>query len=246
LLVSIVVETLLSAWMAPLLLVHHAQSVLSIGLGRAFGWSAQHRGASASTSALIRLELPTTLLGLGLLLGLHTWLPALLWWLAPLWLPALSAIPLSLSVSSATLGRWSRRLGLFLTGSERDPHPLLERARELRTMTVGHAAARFRDLVLDPVLLAAHLKRLPATPVDDARLAAAYARALRLGPAALSTEECTLLASDADTLRRLHREAWQRWPVESWGLTRLHPHTPPRSDRGTPHPDRENASDVQR
>jgi membrane glycosyltransferase len=232
LLVSMLVETALSAWMAPLFLIHHAHTVIAIWSGRAVTWGAQNRDARTVTGALMRMELPTTFLGVGLALALRTWRPELLWWLAPLWLPALCSVPLALLMSSPILGRLARRLGLFLTGSEVEPHPLLVRARELRSMTVSHTAARFRDLVLDPVLLATHIQRLPKTQAiavqqAESQLADAYARALRLGPAALSAAECALLASDAETLRRLHREAWRRWPVESWDLARLRPQTPP-------------------
>lgn len=227
LLASMVMEALLSAWLAPLFLLHHTRTVLSIGVGRAVGWSAQNREAASSLGALLRLELPTTLFGLALFGAVHAFLPELTWWLMPLWLPCVLAIPLAIAVSSSRIGRIARVLGLFATASEVEPHPLLLRAAELRAMTVSHAAARFRDLVLDPVLLATHIKRLPKNHVVDPHVNDAFARAVRLGPAALTNEERAVLQADAAALTRLHHEAWRRWPVESWELSRERPQLPP-------------------
>lgn len=52
-------------------------------------------------------------------------------------------------------------------------------------------------------------------------------RALRVGPASLTPEEQALVTRDAELMQRLHREAWQRWPVESWSQGRERPQLPP-------------------
>jgi membrane glycosyltransferase len=226
LLLSICIELLVSVWTAPLLLLHHTHIVLSIMFGRAVKWTAQVRGARSRRLALVRFELPNTVFGFALLLCLQAWMPTLTLWLAPLWLPCALAIPWAIAISSPWPNRIARRLGLLVTASDTEPHPLIGRARELRAMTISHAAARFRDLVLDPVLLATHLRRLPASQSSHPEINQVYTRALRLGPAALSAAERALLESHAPTLRRLHREAWRRWPIESWDLARAHPQTP--------------------
>jgi membrane glycosyltransferase len=139
----------------------------------------------------------------------------------------LLSIPLAWLLSSPTAGAWSRRLGWFLVPSETLRDELLERARALRTLTSADDSARFRDLVLDPVLLSAHLSRLePPAPHAREWLQKLQKRALRRGPAALSHFERSTLASDAASMRWLHREAWRHWPVESWQLARERPLVP--------------------
>jgi hypothetical protein len=128
------------------------------------------------------------------------------------------------------------KTGIFATPSETHPDDLLLRAHELCALTKADEAARFRDLVLDPLLLSAQLKKLDAQKpggaaegvanIAPAELAHMVKRALRVGPAALTDAERKALSEDAESLRLLHREAWRRWPVESWQLARDIAHLP--------------------
>jgi membrane glycosyltransferase len=138
-------------------------------------------------------------------------------------------VPLALLVSGGAPGRLLARAGLLLVPSETRPDELVLRVAELRALTLADEAARFRDLVLDPVLIAAHLRRLAdAAPVHATdQLARLRQRALRVGPAGLSTAERKTLAQDARSMSLLHREAWRVWPVESWQLGREQPQLPP-------------------
>jgi membrane glycosyltransferase len=225
---GVLFELILSAALAPLLMLHHTRIVLSILLGRAVGWGTQSRRATGSFGASLRSEGWTTLCGAALVAASWQWAPGLLAWLAPIWAPWLLAIPIVALSSSVRLGSFTRWLGLLLVPSETEPDPLLARAEELRAFTAGDQAARFRDLVLDPVLVAAHLARLPAPAPGEVTpsLAELRQRALRVGPAGLSETERQTLAKDADSIRWLHREAWCCWPIESWNLARERPQLP--------------------
>jgi membrane glycosyltransferase len=173
----------------------------------------------------------STLVGVSAAVWLWQAAPGLLLWVAPIWLPLALSIPLALVVSSELMGRLFRGLGLLRVPSEVAPDELELRVNDLRSLTTSDEAARFRDLVLDPMLVATQLGRLaqaqaedkPTSRVDMVRL---RQRALRMGPAALSTEEREALAMDAESLRFLHREAWRSWPVESWQLARDVPQLP--------------------
>jgi membrane glycosyltransferase len=139
------------------------------------------------------------------------------------------SIPLVILVSSARVGRSLARTGVLAVPSETQPDELLHRASDLQAMTTADEAARFRDLVLDPLLMAAQLAKL-ATPAPSnlvsTELLRLQKRALRVGPAALSPEEREALATDPASLLLLHREAWRCWPVESWQLAREVPQLP--------------------
>lgn len=224
---------IVGAMIAPLLMIHHTRIVISILSGRAVGWGSQQRRASGNFAKVLRAEWPATLLGIGL--GAWTLLgqTSLSLWFAPLWVPWALAIPLDLAVSSAAFGSLARRLGLLIVPTESEPEELLRRIDELRVLTRSDASARFRDLVLDPVLVAAHCARLAgkkpsATPK---RLAELRTRALREGPASLSAQDWKTLAEDAESMQLLHREAWRRWPVEAWDLGREEPQLPPETAR---------------
>jgi membrane glycosyltransferase len=231
------VGLVVGALLAPIVMIHHTRIVVSIFSGRAISWGAQQRRASGGNLLkVLRIEWPAMALGLGL--GLWTWLAhtGLTLWLAPLWVPWALAVPLNLLVSSAAVGSLARRLGLLLIKTEHDPEQLLTRIDELRVLTRSDASARFRDLVLDPVLVADHVAKLegkrPSAPPK--RLAELRTRALREGPASLSADEWRTLAEDAESMQVLHREAWRRWPVEAWDLGREEPQLPPETAQPLP------------
>lgn len=236
LLSSAVVETLFSALLAPLMMIHHTRIVGSILSGHAVRWNAQKRRASSEIANTLRAELLSTLLGISLLAWVLQAAPHLTWYLAPLWLPWSLAIPLALIASSTRVGRLFSTLRLFRVPSETQQDDLALRVDDLRTMTSPDEAARFRDLVLDPVLVAVHVQKLEenlrgaasasVSPTPE-RLERIRQRALRAGPAGLSSEDRALLTRDAESMRFLHREAWRHWPVESYRLSRERPQLPP-------------------
>jgi membrane glycosyltransferase len=230
---STLLGLVLGALVAPLLMIHHTRIVVSILSGRAVSWGAQQRRGSGNFAKTVRAEWPATLLGVGLGLWSILGQTGLSVWFAPLWVPWALAIPLNLAVSSAAFGGFARRLGLFLVPTEREPEHLLRRIDELRVLTRSDASARYRDLVLDPVLVAAHVAKLDGQrpSASPKRLAELRTRALREGPASLSAPDWRTLAEDAESMQVLHREAWRRWPVEAWDLGREEPQLPPETAR---------------
>jgi membrane glycosyltransferase len=227
---SLFAETALSALLSPVLMLHHTRIVLSILLGRAVSWGSQDRWAKGQFFAAARAELTTMLMGVAALSALWVLAPGLVLPLSPVWLPWLFAIFVVFAMSSERTGSLAHAAGLFRTPPETREHDLLGRAAELRAFTASDDAARFRDLVLDPVLLAVHLSRLAKSDAQaepDGLVLRARERAVRMGPAALTVEERKLLTHDAASMRWLHREAWRHWPVESWQLGRETPQLPP-------------------
>lgn len=230
-LLSGVFELALGSLLAPLLMVHHTKIVLSILTGSSIRWGTQNRRGRGRFGQLARGEVFSTFLGMGTAAALALTAPGLLVWLAPIWLPLALSIPIALIVSSSTIGEWFAKTGIFSVPSETHPDDLLLRAGELQALTKADEAARFRDLVLDPLLLSAQLKKLETQKehgphIAKAQLEHMLKRALRVGPAALTDAERKALSEDAASLRTLHREAWRRWPVESWQLAREVPHLP--------------------
>ncbi|MFT3926169.1 MAG: glucans biosynthesis glucosyltransferase MdoH [Myxococcales bacterium] len=243
LIASVGTEATFSALLAPLMMLHHTRIVASILSGTSVRWGAQKRKASGEFLTAVRTELSTTLLGVSLVAYLMHAAPQLVWPLSPLWLPWALAIPLAWVASSSRAGNLLRSLGLLWVPSETEPAEIAQRVDDLRALTAPDEAARFRDLVLDPVLVSVHVQRLrgsslahPRARADQAQGTAPRAnelelprlrqRALRAGPAGLTAEERRALTRDAESMLYLHREAWQHWPVESWRLSREQPQLP--------------------
>jgi membrane glycosyltransferase len=225
----------LGALIAPIMMLHHTRIVASILMGRSVGWLAQRRRAESQLGDVLRAELPATLLGA--VAATFAYVEGGPWlWLAPVWVPWLLAVPIHWAVSSASLGQLARRSGLLLISSETEPEPLLQHIDELRALTRSDTSARFRDLVLDPVLLAAHVSNLPEEPAPASRkkLDLLRARALQEGPLSLSPGDWRLLAADRESMQQLHREAWRHWPVESWDVGSEAPLLPPETPDAPP------------
>jgi membrane glycosyltransferase len=129
---SVLIETLLSALLAPVTMVMQTASVFSILTGRTVGWTAQRRDdGSIPLRNVVCRHLVHTLLGLALALVAYAVSPPFLAWLSPVVLGLLLAIPLSLATGRQDLGQALRRLGLLLTPEESEPPSVLQRANEL-------------------------------------------------------------------------------------------------------------------
>lgn len=112
-------ETLLSALLAPILMLMQTRFVTEILLGRDAGWVPQQRhGRRAEFSPVFRRHWGHTAAGVLLSIGtfsisLQVWL-----WLIPVWLGLVLAIPIALLTSSRDAGGVARRLCLFLVPEE--------------------------------------------------------------------------------------------------------------------------------
>src|SRR5690606_13151884 len=120
---------------------------------------------------------------------------------APVWGPLCFAIPMSLLASSPGVGAFLRARRLLLIPTETRSEPLEELSQNFKSLTESDHAGRMRDLILDPVLLEAHISQLAPIPSSDVGASASVgpgslpglseaqmdlcARALRLGPSGL-------------------------------------------------------------
>lgn len=162
--VSIVTETVVSALIAPVMMLMQVRSVIEILMGRDAGWSVQRRDDGSLTRAdFIRQYSFPTVLGLLLAAGAYAVSTPLLLWMSPVVIGLILAIPVASMTSQSRIGRGLRKLGLLLTPEERTPPPVLVRANELTAR--GSMAAADDPLMLlarDPVLRDAHLAMLGA------------------------------------------------------------------------------------
>ena len=208
LLAGLLLEILLSALAAPVMMMMHARFVIEVLAGRAVKWSAPQRDADrVSWAECWRVHAAQTLLGLAVALLTGVFAPSLFWWLSPVVLGLLLAVPLSYVLGQAGAGAWLQRRRLFATPEEGRAPSVLARSRALLSVSDGMARPALAQAIADPWLNAVHVALIPhpdrPTPPSPA-LADAFARACRDGLASLSADDWKLLLADPTATRELH------------------------------------------
>ena len=163
---SVIAEIVISALIAPVMMLMQVRAVTEIFMGRDSGWSAQRRDdGSLTTAELMRQYAFPTVLGLLLAAGAYAVSTPLLLWMSPVVAGLILAIPVAAMTSGARIGRGLRRLGLLLTPEERSAPAVLVRANALASE--GPAVGNGDPLTLlarDASLRAVHFAMLGSPP----------------------------------------------------------------------------------
>lgn len=141
LLVSSVVETVMALLQAPIRMLAHSLFVLVAITGLKLEWKSPPREAIGVTwrDALARLAPMTLVIGL-LGLGVAAINANALIWLAPVALPLLLAVPMTVATSHVDLGAWMRARGVLLIPEESWSPAVLRRAwRHASRFTLARA-----------------------------------------------------------------------------------------------------------
>ncbi|TCT03479.1 glucans biosynthesis glucosyltransferase MdoH [Aquabacter spiritensis] len=213
---GLLLETLLSGLIAPVMMLVQSGGVVGILAGRDSGWQPQRRDDGSVPFGDIVGRYGGHCL-LGILLGVLAYLIAapLFWWMSPVILGLVLSVPLAALTARRDLGMAARRLGLLVVPEERDPPRIVLRAAEL--VVELSREAREEDavtrLVRDPELAAAHRAFLPfggARPPGDhsperlvARAKIEDARDFASAVRALTAKEKAAALGDAQALDRL-------------------------------------------
>lgn len=203
-------ELLYSMLLAPIRMLFHTQFVVAALAGWQAGWKSPPRSDEATTwrEALQRHGWHAAFgaAWAGLVLYVN---PSYLWWLLPVIVPLLLAVPLSVFASRASLGRQLRAAGFFVVPEELEPPPELRCVR--RELARPAAPGGFATAVVAPlanaVACAAACVRerlgAAARAAQQARLALALE-----GPGALNPRQKLELLDDAAALAALHARVW--------------------------------------
>lgn len=126
LVLSAVLETAFSIFLAPVMMCLHAYFVLTTLSGHVVTWDAQNRDSLylPIKDAAASLWVPTVA---GIIWAAITWVwvPSLFYWLLPVTLGMTIAVPLAVGSSCVWLGNGLRRLGFLVTPEETDPPAVL-------------------------------------------------------------------------------------------------------------------------
>lgn len=132
-LLGVLIESVLAALMAPIVMYRQSRGVAEVLAGRDSGWEAQCRDdGSVPLSSLVRSYVGLSLFGL--FMGALAWgvSPGLALWMAPVVVGMVLAIPTVWITSARAPGRWLHRHRILCIPEELDPPPVLRRAAELR------------------------------------------------------------------------------------------------------------------
>jgi membrane glycosyltransferase len=153
---SVFVEVVVSALMAPVMMIFQSISVIEILIGRDAGWQTQRRDdGSVEHRELYRKYGIPTLCGIVMAAGAYAVSLPLLFWMLPVIIGLLFAIPIGALTAKPALGK------LFATPEETAPPPVLRRANELAASPWARPERALIALRGDPTLLKHHLESLP-------------------------------------------------------------------------------------
>jgi membrane glycosyltransferase len=157
---GLVIETLLSGLIAPVMMIFQSTAVGEILLGRDAGWQVQRRDdGQLPRGELIRKYALPSLFGIAMAASAYAVSLPLLLWMAPVIIGLVLSIPIAMLSS-----RLSRpNSNLFRTPEESAPPQVLVRANELASASDELAAVpALRALRDDRQLLERHVANLPA------------------------------------------------------------------------------------
>ena len=161
---GIVVETLLSGLIAPVMMIFQSWAVGEIFLGRDAGWSVQQReGGAVTIKEAVRKYSTPTLVGLAMAISAYLVSWPLFLWMTPVIIGLLLSVPIAF-VLARPLGT-GRVRPLFGTPELNEPPPLLLRANELAKSSPHVIADPLQALRDDRALLKAHIMSLAREPL---------------------------------------------------------------------------------
>ena len=171
---SFLLESLLSALLAPVMMLFQTRFILEIFLGLDSGWKNQNRTRDTSWLTAIKRHSFQTIFGMTSLFIVYRYAHSLFYWILPVMSGLILSIPLSVWISRVKVGRWFQKRGIFVIPEERKEPPLLTETKKyiphlqgyVRHFTVAH-------LLKNPLYLSVHIYLLGIngpSPVFDQNL----------------------------------------------------------------------------
>ncbi len=168
LILSTAFEIIMSALLAPIMMLIQAGHVMHFVFGFDTGWDPQRRDdGSIAFKAIVRRHRLHVAMGFVTLVTGFLISPSLVAWMSPTILGLILAIFLSWSTGLLNVGLAFRRVGLLLTPEEQTKPPLVAHANDLAQRLAGETAGgaeRAEALYADPKFWAFHLTWLPNAP----------------------------------------------------------------------------------
>jgi membrane glycosyltransferase len=217
---SMLMELVFSALVAPIRMLFHTQFVIAALMGWPIQWKSPPREDAETTwGEALRRHGWHTLLGLVWTAAVYWLNPLFLWWLLPVVGALMLSIPLSVYSSRVSLGRRLREAHLFVIPEE--SRPPAELRETLERFEQAKAPAGLSEAVVDPVTNATACALGVVRMKQSAKVRSEHHElmheALTCGLGELTLQQKATLLADPVTLSRLHFQVWtSRHAHESW------------------------------
>ncbi|CUT13455.1 Glucans biosynthesis glucosyltransferase H EC 241 [Bradyrhizobium sp.] len=153
---GVLAEVVVSALMAPVMMIFQSIAVVEILAGRDAGWQTQRRDdGTVERRELYRKYGVPTLCGVVMAASAYAVSLPLLLWMSPVIVGLLFAVPIGALTAEPAPDKF------FSTPEDREPPPVLRRANELSAAAAVGIKPALTELRQDAVLLAFHLAQLP-------------------------------------------------------------------------------------
>lgn len=221
---SVLIEIVLSAMTAPILMLFHSKFVLYTFLGKGVTWNTQNRNAEDGITirAAISAHGVQTVIGLAWATAAYYCSPAFFWWFTPISVSLFLSIPLSIIISKSSAGKYLLNHKIFLTPPETVGNEDLEVlnksiAHNLLEINYEQFSSPYYGLIygiVDPYSNALHAILLygrQGKNIEDKIIEPELGeKLLKEGPKALSPEQIKSVLSDPSGIRWLHQQVWLR------------------------------------
>ena len=165
---STLFEVVMSALLAPIMMLIQTGHVVHILFGFDTGWEPQRRDdGSIAFKAIVRRHRSHVLLGVVSLVAALLISPSLAAWMSPTIAGLVLAIALSWASGQRSIGLALKRIGLLVTPEETTPPPIAARANALSQAMAAHGFDHADGLLAlhgDPKFRALHEAYLPPAP----------------------------------------------------------------------------------
>jgi len=206
---SLLIEILFSALLAPVRMLFHTQFVIAVLINMRIHWKSPPReNAETTWREATRRHGVHTVIGLAWAVGIYWLEPAYAWWMFPVLGALALSIPVSVYSSRVSLGRRLRDARLFLIPEESDM------PRELRIVGVHASLAgegpRFIDAVVDPdvneIAGAVSPRHVRSSARMQSHCERVVAAAVERGPDALTDRQKLFFLANPPALVQLHHQ----------------------------------------
>ncbi len=229
---SIILEIILSAVMAPVQMLFHSKFVLSTLSGKGVAWNPQNRNSEDGIkfSAAFRVHYIHTIISIVWALIAYKYSYAFFWWLSPITFSMCLSIPISILLSKISVGSFLRKLGLFLIPSETAPNRTLSSFEnafnsDLLTIDSKLLSSKYYGItqaVVDPYINAIHTmllyERQSKNINEETKPHPLAEKLLTEGPESLTLDEIKSILIDPTGMRWLYQQIWLR-PSNTLALT---------------------------
>ncbi|HLH10792.1 MAG TPA: glucans biosynthesis glucosyltransferase MdoH [Methylovirgula sp.] len=164
LVISTLFETIMTALLAPIMMLIQTGHVVHFLFGFDTGWNPQRRDdGSVPIKAIVRRHRSHVAMGVLMLVAGLLISPSLVGWMSPTILGLVLAIPLSWATAQLSYGIYLRRSGILGTPEEKARPAVMRRADDLSKDLAPQVAEAdgLRSLYDDPAFRAVHLAMLP-------------------------------------------------------------------------------------